>query len=83
ITCTIVFIGCGIDKNTSLSDLRQQAFEEFVAFQYKEKSDFKDNIKKVVSEYVKDNSLKADLFELNNFTNCVMYNIWQKIQNKP
>lgn len=78
ITCTIVFIGCGIDKNTSLSDLRQQAFEEFVAFQYKEKSDFKDNIKKVVSEYVKDNSLKADLFELNNFTNCVMYNIWQK-----
>lgn len=32
----------------------------------------------MVFEYVKDNSLKANLFELNNFTNCVMYNIWQK-----
>ena len=32
----------------------------------------------MVFEYVKDNSLKSNLFELNNFTNCVMYNIWQK-----
>ncbi|HED7972018.1 TPA: hypothetical protein R6C16_000339 [Campylobacter coli] len=79
IACAMIFIGCGeINKDTTLSSLRRDAFHEFWLSDIKEKSNFKDNIKKVVSEYVKDNSLKADLFELNNFTNCVIYNIWQK-----
>lgn len=46
ITCTIVFIGCGIDKNTSLSDLRQQAFEDSLLFNIKKKAILKTILKK-------------------------------------
>lgn len=79
----ILLSGCGkreVSKDTTLGNLRKQAFEEFVAFPYKEKSELKDSIKNIVLEYIKTNNIQADLFKLNNFTNCVMYNIWEKNQ---
>lgn len=36
----ILFAGCGVSENSTLSDLREKAFNEFVAFDYKEKKWF-------------------------------------------
>lgn len=44
----------------------------------KKKSDFRDSIKQIVLDYTKANNIKGSVGILNNFTNCVMYNIWQK-----
>ncbi|PZT47268.1 hypothetical protein B6S12_09955 [Helicobacter valdiviensis] len=82
LSMVILFVGCGVSENTTLSDLREKAFNEFVAFDYKETSDFRDSIKQVVLDYTKANNIDGSIGMLNNFTNCVMYNIWQKNPNQ-